>query len=92
MVVVFVKIFLGINAKQKGQGIVEYALLLAFIVGLAMMLNSANLSGEVKDTFDKVAALLGGEAKSAYASALEKWGKIPRSELLSDETKAQPFG
>ena len=31
--------------KQKGQGIVEYALLLAFVVGIAMMLNGANLGG-----------------------------------------------
>lgn len=30
---------------RKGQGIVEYALLLSFIVGLAMMLNGANLGG-----------------------------------------------
>ena len=34
--------------KQKGQGIVEYALLLAFVVGIAMMLNGANLGGAVK--------------------------------------------
>lgn len=74
-------------AKRKGQGIVEYALLLAFVVGIAMMLRGVGLAGAVKDTFDSVAAVLGGEAKSAYASALEKWGKIPRSELLSDETK-----
>ena len=72
--------------KQKGQGIVEYALLLAFVVGIAMMLNGANLGSAVKDTFDKVAAVLGGEAKSAYASALEKWGKIPQSELF-DQNK-----
>lgn len=71
--------------KQKAQGIVEYALLLAFVVGIAMMLNGANLDGAVKETFDKVAVALG--MKRGYASALEKWGKIPRSELLSDETK-----
>ena len=44
--------------KQKGQGIVEYALLLAFVVGIGMMLNGANLGGAVKDTFDKVATFL----------------------------------
>lgn len=72
---------------KKGQGIVEYALILAFIVGIAMMLNGANLGNAVQDTFDKVAVALG--MKSAYASALEKWGKIPRSELLTDETKEE---
>ena len=43
---------------RKGQGIVEYALLLSFIVGLAMMLNGANLGGAVKDVFDDVSNVL----------------------------------
>ena len=46
--------------KQKGQGIVEYALLLAFIVGIAMMLNGSNLGGAVKGVFDDVAMVLAG--------------------------------
>ena len=57
--------------KQKGQGIVEYALLLAFVVGIAMTLNGANLGGAVKDTFDKVAAVLGGE--KTYAQRYSEW-------------------
>ncbi len=65
--------------KQKGQGIVEYALLLAFIVGLAMMLNGANLGGAVKGVFDDVASLLGGENK--YVAALKKWGDKTKAEL-----------
>ncbi len=44
--------------KQKGQGIVEYALLLSFIVGLAMMLNGAGLSSAVKDVFEDVSNVL----------------------------------
>ena len=67
--------------KEKGQGIVEYALLLAFVVGIAMMLNGANLGGAVKDTFDKVAAVLGGEKK--YADLLKEWGKLNRSDLMN---------
>jgi len=46
--------------KQKGQGIVEYALLLAFVVGIAMMLNGTNLGGAVKGVFDDVAMVLSG--------------------------------
>ena len=53
-----VNFLLDLKRKQKGQGIVEYALLLAFVVGIAMMLNGANLGGAVKDTFDKVATFL----------------------------------
>ena len=44
--------------RQKGQGIVEYALLLAFIVGIAMMLNGSNLGGAVKGVFDDVAEVI----------------------------------
>lgn len=58
-------------AKRKGQGIVEYALLLAFVVGIAMMLQGVGLAGAVKDTFDSVASLLGGE-KKGYAYGLEQ--------------------
>ena len=46
--------------NKKGQGIVEYALLLAFIVGIAMILNGTNLGGAVNGVFDKVALVLGG--------------------------------
>lgn len=46
--------------NKKGQGIVEYALLLAFIVGIAMVLNGSNLGGAVKGVFDDVAVALGG--------------------------------
>ena len=72
--------------KQKGQGIVEYALLLAFIVGLAVMLNGANLGGAVKDTFDKVVAVLGGSENKqlTYAEALSKWGKAEDSAFTDD--------
>lgn len=38
--------------KQKAQGIVEYALLLAFVVGIAMILNGGDLGGAVKGVFD----------------------------------------
>ncbi len=61
--------------KQKGQGIVEYAILLAFIVGIAIMLNGANLGGAVKDTFDTVARYFKGEEQNAYFAGLKKWGK-----------------
>lgn len=54
--------------KQKGQGIIEYALLLAFIVGIAMMLNGSNIGGAVLNTFDKVVTVLTGEKKDAYVA------------------------
>ena len=73
--------------KQKAQGIVEYALLLAFVVGIAMMLNGANLGDAVKDTFDKVASVLGEVKDYAdsgvkdYAYALKNWSKLSQEDL-----------
>jgi Flp pilus assembly pilin Flp len=49
--------------NRKGQGLTEYVLLLAFIAGLAMMLNGANLGGTVKGVVNDLAALLGGKRK-----------------------------
>lgn len=73
--------------NKKGQGIVEYALLLAFVVGIAMMLNGANLSGAVKDTFDKVATLLSGE--NAYVTAFKKWSNLSKSDLEKEDSAAR---
>ena len=76
--------------KQKGQGIVEYALLLAFVVSIAMMLNGANLGGAVKDTFDKVAAVLNGEVLSGenkdYAWAKEKLSGLSKNAIREQAT------
>ena len=75
--------------KQKGQGIVEYALLLAFIVGLAVMLNGSNIGGAVKGVFDDVAALLSGKSENNYAAALEKWGSISWDKLTNEKQSAR---
>lgn len=84
------KVFAFLKRKQKGQGIVEYALLLAFIVGIAMMLNGANLSGAVKDTFDSVANLLAGNSSNSssssntntYAQRTSQWRQYATDEEL----------
>lgn len=65
--------------NRKGQGIVEYAVLLAVIVGLAVLLNDGSISGEVKGSFDDVVALFRGEnvqgqGQSGFV-ALNKRGK-----------------
>lgn len=44
--------------KQKGQGIVEYALILAFAVGIAMLLNTTGIGSAVKGVFEDVADYL----------------------------------
>ena len=45
---------------QKGQGIVEYALILAFVVGLAIVLtNAGGLKGAVGNVFSNATTQLG---------------------------------
>ena len=71
--------------KNKGQGIVEYALLLAFVVGIAMMLNGSNIGSAVQGLFNNVAAVF-GDVKD-YASALKHWGNMSEEELSKIENK-----
>lgn len=78
--------------KQKGQGIIEYALLLSFVVGIAMLLNGANLGGAVKDTFDSVANLLAGNSSNSssstntYAQRTSQWRQYATDKELLDNT------
>ena len=58
-----------LKRKQKGQGIVEYALLLAFVVALAMFLNTG---GGLKDSV--IAVFEDVEDFLAYRTYLEYYG------------------
>lgn len=69
--------------KRKGQGIVEYALLLAFVVGIAIMMNSASLKDSVVSVFDYVATHLGGE--KTYAQYFAEWHGYKSSEQLRND-------
>ena len=40
--------------SEKGQGIVEYALLLVFVVGIAVVVLNTDLTTSIKATFNKV--------------------------------------
>lgn len=45
--------------KEKGQGIVEYAVLLAFVVAIAAwLMSSSGIQGEVSKTFEKTVSTL----------------------------------
>ena len=51
--------------SQKAQGIVEYALILAFVVAIAIFITSGdnNLSNAVKGVFTKTANQVNGTTK-----------------------------
>lgn len=55
----FMEKYLG----KKGQGMVEYALIIAFVVGVATYAfgdSGAGLGQAIKDTFDKATTTLNG--------------------------------
>lgn len=62
--------------KQKGQGVVEFALLFAFVVAIGVM---ANFGDVVKDRFNKVLDIVGG--KKDYTYALENYSKLSKEKL-----------
>ena len=67
----------------------EYALLLAFVVGIGMMLSGSNLGDAVKGVFDDVAAVLSGKSENNYAAALEKWSSISWDKLTNEKQSAR---
>lgn len=69
--------------KQKGQGIVEYALLLAFIVGIAIMLNGGGLKDAVVGVFDDVAWVLKGD--KSYSDYFHAWRTMSLADLANKD-------
>ncbi len=71
--------------NRKAQGIVEYALLLAFIAGLGMMLQGGGLANAVKGVFDNTAELFANiDQQNSYKTAFSKWRHTKRSELFGN--------
>lgn len=77
--------------KQKGQGIVEYALLLAFVVGIAVALQGVGLKDAVVGVFDDVATVLAGgrERDNKYLAAFKKWGTMSYNDLQNESQAAR---
>ena len=63
---------------QKGRGVAEYALIIAFVLGLGFILSNAGVRDSIKGVFDQAVAYLRG---GAYASALVAYGQVSNTEL-----------
>ena len=80
-----------VTLKEKGQGLIEYALILAFVAGIAMMLFSGN--GNLKDTlistFSETARILAGicndKAKN-YADYFRSWRDLSLADLAAQDS------
>lgn len=80
--------------KQSGQGVVEYALILAMVAGIGLCLYSSNgqggLAESIRSVFNQTAELLGKESLSVAQSSSEiierlhdgRFGKL--TDLLGD--------
>ena len=84
-----VKLLPYLKQNRKGQGIVEYALLLAFIVGIAVMLQGVGLKDAVVGVFDNVVMVLGGGKENKYVTAFKKWGTMDYDELVNESKSAR---
>ena len=68
--------------KQKGQGIVEYALLLAFILGIAIAMQGSGIDNAIANTFARVAHALGVETEQ------DKWATADINSIMDDKDSA----
>lgn len=73
--------------NRKGQGIVEYAVLLALIVGIAVFLNDGSIGEGVQGSFDNIVALFKGEdVQGQGQSGYVAWNKRGKNQLHNYET------
>ena len=55
--------------EEKGQGLTEYVLILAFVAGLAyLMFTSSGLKTTVKDTFSTSQSMISSAAQSSLST------------------------
>ncbi|MBQ1855751.1 MAG: hypothetical protein II137_04040 [Anaerovibrio sp.] len=68
--------------RQKGQGIVEYALLLAFILAIAVAMQGSGIDTAISNTFTRVAQALGVETEQ------DKWATADINSIMDDKESA----
>ncbi len=78
---------------EKGQGLTEYVLILAFVAGVAMMFANGGLRdtvlSAVTDTNKIFAELFSGSNGNTYAAAFNKYSQMKWDELTNPETEAE---
>lgn len=67
------------TAAQKGQGVIEYTLLLGLILGIALIMHNSDFTSTVTGTFERVAYVLGIPTEKA------KWATMSTEALLADK-------
>ena len=61
---------------EKGQGLTEYVLILAFVAGIAMMMFGGGLKSTLAGTVTETNRLLGGLFNKTYSDYFHDWRKF----------------
>lgn len=73
--------------SEKGQGLTEYVLILAFVAGIAMMMfGGGGLKGTLVNTFTETVSILGG----LFDEKID-WGKMDPSKSFNDSNQAERY-
>lgn len=62
---------------QKGRGVAEYAVIVAFVLGLGFVLNDVGVSDSIKTVFTQVVVRL----KGGYTGAVAEYGQVSNTKL-----------
>ena len=79
------KLLRFLRKNEKGQGLIEYALLLAFIAGLALCLSNGGLKNSIHYTYKRTVQMLRGEL--IYAEYFDDWHGKSSEELVALDAK-----
>lgn len=68
--------------SQKGQGITEYAVILAIVVGLGLLLVHGVWGTSLRGLLNSVGEALSGETTTSYNEALSGYGTLSNNDLM----------
>lgn len=79
--------------REKGQGLTEYVLIIAFIAGVAIAMfgSGGSLKDTLVNTFTETQKILAGlfDGDNKYVTAFKKWSNLSKSDLENEDAAAR---